>query len=108
MTAKHAPGSFTVAPTIGGYCIYREDNWPIAIVVQRDAHPLKGGGITDSEARANAWLFTMSPDLLALAHKYASECAGCGGERNHDDGEWMPCEECADIWHVIDLAEGRT
>ena len=44
-------------------------------------------------------------DLLALAKRYASECGDCAGTRVCQDDE--PCTECADIWAVIDKAEGR-
>ena len=43
--------------------------------------------------------------LLALAHQYANECGDCAGARVTPDDE--PCEACADIWTVIDKAEGR-
>lgn len=55
--------------------------------------------------KANARLIAAAPDLLALAHQYASECGDCAGERIDPDDE--PCEACADIWRVIDQAEGR-
>jgi len=45
-------------------------------------------------------------DLLALAHQYASECGDCAGARVCPDDE--PCTACADVWAVIDKAEGRT
>ena len=54
-----------------------------------------------------------APDLLSLANQYASECAECNGTRVVQvkqypgdievDGE-RPCDECADIWRVIDKA----
>lgn len=42
--------------------------------------------------------------LLALAKQYAKECSDCDGT-----GDWngKPCEACADIWIVINKAEGR-
>jgi hypothetical protein len=42
--------------------------------------------------------------LLSLAHQYAEECGDCAGTRVCPDDE--PCNECADIWAVIDKAEG--
>lgn len=55
---------------------------------------------------ANARLIAESPALLALARQYASECGECAGARVCPDDS--PCTECADIWLVIDRAEGRT
>jgi hypothetical protein len=114
MTAKHTPGPLTYAPTVGGYGIYRADNWPIAVAVQRDDNPVRGGFIADSEAKANAMLFAASPDLLALARQYAEECSECGGTAtvwtnppDPQDAKDSPCPDCADIWAVIDKAEGR-
>jgi hypothetical protein len=57
------------------------------------------------EGEANASLIVAAPDLLALAHQYASECGDCAGTRLCPDDE--PCMECSDIWAVIDKAEGR-
>lgn len=112
--SKHTQGPLTVSPTVAGYGIYRADGWPIAIAVQRDAHPVNGGAIADLEARANAALFAASPALLELAHKYADECAECGGTamiwtHPHDpqDSVSLPCPDCADIWAVISRAEGQ-
>ena len=58
------------------------------------------------QMRANARLIAAAPELLALAHQYAEECGECAGTRVCPDDE--PCTECADIWTVIDRAEGRT
>lgn len=52
-----------------------------------------------------ARVITACPDLLALAHQYASECGECAGARIQPDDQ--PCVECADIWAVIDKAERR-
>ena len=59
-----------------------------------------------AETEADAILIAALPDLIALAHQYASECGECAGTRVCPDDE--PCTECADIWRVIDMAEGRT
>lgn len=64
------------------------------------------GGITVAERNANACLIAAAPDLLTLAHQYASECGDCAGTRVCPDDE--PCTACADVWRVIDKAEGRT
>lgn len=114
MSAAHTLGPLTIAQTVAGYTIYRADNWPIGHAVQRDDHPVKGGGITETEAKANALLFAMSPALFALARRYASECAECGGvgksRISHHDrpDEIEVCDACSFIWAVIDLAEGRS
>ena len=62
--------------------------------------------------QANARLIAASPDLLALAKRYASECAQCDGDGrilvtfNDREAEYDPCEACADIRAVIAKAEG--
>lgn len=58
------------------------------------------------EAQANERLIAAAPDLLQLARVYATECGECAGTRITPDDR--PCEECADIWRVIDRAEGRS
>jgi hypothetical protein len=59
---------------------------------------------------SDARLIAVAPDLLALAHQYARECGDCSGTRITPDGNGgnEPCTECADIWLIIDKAEGRT
>ncbi len=47
-----------------------------------------------------------APDLLALAHQYASECGECAGTRVCPDD--APCTECGFIWDVINKAEGKS
>lgn len=63
----------------------------------------------------NARLIASSPDLLALAKQYASECSGCDGtgevEVHNADGEpagEAPCEDCANIRATLAAAEGRS
>lgn len=56
-------------------------------------------------AEKRARLIVSAHALLALAHQYASECGDCAGTRVCPDDS--PCTECADIWRVIDQAEGR-
>ena len=72
------------------------------------------GGRNDGDfsrpvADANARLISAAPDLLALAKKYASECAMCGGTNrdpwNSPTGK--PCDVCAPIHAVIAKAEGQ-
>lgn len=82
---------------------------------------VSGGGLgalysTEAAVRANACLIAAAPELLLLARKLASECAECGGSaekiRAHgsapEDEYAEPCAECADIWTVINKAEGRS
>lgn len=75
-----------------------------------------------SANEANAKLIAAAPDLLALAHQYASECAECNGTGTADAWEdnvpgditkgvhatTMDCEDCADIRAVIAKAEGSS
>ena len=67
---------------------------------------------TFSVCDANAALIAAAPDLLALAKRYASECAQCDGDGrilvtfNDREAEYDPCEACADIRAVIEKAEG--
>ena len=77
--------------------------------VARDGHP-------DLEvSAADMALIVTAPDLLALAKRYASECAECGGDGVlHADSSAYPdmkagadCPDCADIRAVIAKAEGR-
>jgi hypothetical protein len=74
--------------------------------VARDGHP----DLMVSET--NMALIAAAPDLLALAHQYASECAECGGTGTVVPWSLKPdvteaCSECTDIRAVIDKAEGR-
>lgn len=69
------------------------------------------GSISGYIEREAISLVSAAPDLLALAEKYASECAECGGEglvtlHTHQggidiDAEDQPCRDCADIRAVI-------
>lgn len=77
----------------------------------------KGFGIAGRMALADARLITAAPDLLALAHQYASECSECGGTglvtKSYGgdgygdrcaalaDADDQPCPDCADIRAVI-------
>lgn len=70
----------------------------------------KEGDFPKVIAEANARLIAAAPDLLALARRYAGECAECGGsgEEIVDDDKAVPCDACEDIRAVIDKAEGRS
>ena len=66
-----------------------------------------------AETQANTHLICAAPDLLALAKRYASECARCGGTGTidcvpFDNGisSTATCNDCADIRAVIEKAEG--
>lgn len=87
----------------------------LASVAYDDDDPLPH--LSLAEANANARLIAAAPDLLALARRCAHECAECNGsaeivcnDRGGDpaDDYSKPCPECADIWAVINKAEGRT
>ena len=95
MSAKYTPGPWHATPysSIVGIAI----SGPASVVAG-----VRGDQVT---AEANARLIASVPDLLALAHQYASECGDCAGTRVCPDDE--PCTECADIWRIIDKAEGR-
>ncbi len=62
---------------------------------------------------ANGALIAAAPDLLALAKRYASECARCSGTGMiecvpFDNGisSTVTCNDCADLRAVIAKAEG--
>lgn len=92
--------------------------------VVRDANGrrLFGGSWHDSHdknyplqpaSEKNLRLASAAPDLLALAKRYASECAWCSGTGTiehvpFDNGvsSTSKCIQCADIRAVIDKAEG--
>jgi hypothetical protein len=63
-------------------------------------------------ASANARLIASAPELLALAKRYASDCAKCDGEGhllvtfNEGCAEYEECPACADIRATIAKAEG--
>jgi hypothetical protein len=107
MTAKHTPGP---------WCVSRRGRRGLPHIMSEaglyvmDAKPrgVSGGGTV--RQMADATLIAAAPDLLTLARQYASECGGCGGVRYVEaDGVMTErqCDECADIWAVIDKAEGR-
>ena len=93
--SKHTPGPWTASPR-SAYVGTRSLN--VAAV-------LMGTLIPYEQRVANARLIAESPALLALAHQYANECGECAGTRVCPDDS--PCTECADVWLVIDRAEGR-
>ena len=100
----HTPGPWRASPdsSIVGTAVLAKGGLVIASVLgERDA------------VRSNAALIAAAPDLLALAKRYASECAQCDGDGrilvtfNDREAEYDPCEACADIRAVIEKAEGR-
>jgi hypothetical protein len=82
----------------------------VYLQVKTDADASTVSGWVKPQVRS---LIHAAPDLLALAHQYASECAGCNGA-----GTWtktsnisgpadrVPCEDCAGIRAVIAKATG--
>ena len=99
------PGLWTVG-------FYSPDGW----VSESDHDDPDAAAQRVSRLNGGNWptaLTDAAPDLLALARRYASECGECSGTRvvpvgHHDRPDTdVPCGECADIWTVIDKAEGR-
>lgn len=113
MSAKHTPGPWAVCQNPPN------SQWHAGITIG-EASP--GGRricdlallATAEVNAANGALIEAAPDLLALAHQYADECAHCGGTsrvwinptNDPQDDVDHPCPECADIWAVIEKAEG--
>lgn len=88
-----------------GDCIHSAEGWIVA-----SCHRFPNND--DTARPRNALLIAAAPELLALAHKYASECGECGGSRvvltENGDGQIADeqCTDCAFIWAVIDRAMG--
>ena len=111
-----------VAHTPGPWIISRDPRpnmeWNNSIAVAAKPHLElcqlyhSGPGWT-AQDEANARLIASAPDLLALAKRYASECAWCSGTGTiehvpFDNGvsSTSKCIQCADIRAVIEKAEG--
>lgn len=103
--AKHTPGPWSVSPYSS----------IVGIAISGGGYVVAGVRGDREFSEANARLIAAAPDLLALAHQYASECGECNGSRvvvgeHRRDGTYMGdehCTVCDDIWAVIDRAEGR-
>ena len=98
--ATHTPGPWRVLPT-NDCVIESEKHGNIALV--------NLARMSSADAR----LIAAAPDLLALAKRYASECARCGGTGTiecvpFDNGisSTVACNDCSDIRAVIEKAEG--
>jgi len=100
------PWVYQVSPLTGKDIQLKRAHWCVGIA--------GGQGLAlVFESEANARLVAASPQLLALAKRYASECAECSGEGCvRDEGSTdcdvnglVDCEACADIRAVIDKAE---
>lgn len=65
---KFTAGPWYVMPeqVTGGYVV-RPDGWSrgVCTVTQRDIHPILGMGINWDQARANAVLISLAPELLS-------------------------------------------
>ena len=100
----HTPGPWIIRHG----CIY-------GTVPERDPEYIcEPWGRGHAETQANMRLICAAPDLLALAKRYASECAWCSGTGTiehvpFDNGvsSTSKCIQCADIRAVIEKAEGR-
>ena len=107
--AKHAPGPWSI-DLRWSKPHYASINAPTHSALASVVWCMDGDQQTP-QCEANARLIAAAPDLLALAHKYASECAECGGTgviRATTSGcSDYPCYDCADIRAVIAKAEGR-
>ena len=109
--AKHTPGPWRLderrSPD-GLVARINSSRWDaLAEVVVR----MDDSDADDPVGLANASLIQAAPDLLALAKRYASECAECGGTgiaRDPDTNMGGPCPDCADIRAVLAKAEGTT
>lgn len=106
--SSHTPGPWMISDDDGGWLVHWSATEVCFIHLDDDE-----GGEYLARKRADALLSSSAPDLLALAKQYASECGECAGTRvvpGDDEGRFgdVPCDECADIWLVIDAAEGRT
>lgn len=95
MIAKHTSGPWKATPYSS----------IVGIAISGAGYVIAGVRGDREFSEANARLIAAAPDLLALAHQYASECGDCAGMRVMPDDE--PCTACADVWAVIDQAEGR-
>jgi hypothetical protein len=105
VSTQHTPGPWAVF----GWSIKARVNQHRVCTVGQADKVLKQFGDFDemqAECAANAALIAAAPDLLALAHCYATECGECAGTRVCPDDE--PCTECQFIWDVINKAEGRS
>jgi hypothetical protein len=117
LLAEHvAEGSHSPGPWVSFYKD-KYDEWHVGVPLSSGSMKLAlfPDGCPTDNPEADCRLIAAAPDLLALAKKYASECAGCDGE-----GTWvrvtniagpaikLPCEDCADIRKVIDKAEGKS
>ena len=109
--ALHTPGPWIADFNTGpAPLVRREDGHPVCLL-----EDVRTGG--PDRPAANARLIAAAPDLLALAHQVAGECAGCNGHGeivvnagpSHDaQFQTEPCPDCADIRAVIARAEGRS
>jgi|GEM_PF-5341696 len=105
-STKHTPGQW--------YAIQWSRHAATTVVVDDPTLLLGKRVIAECETEADARLVAATQDLLALAHQIATECGDCSGARvvptvleSGEYGRDAPCEQCADIWAVIDQAEGR-
>ena len=107
--SKHTPGPWS-EKLLGHHCIQAREGTRENVTLAEVFSMMEPG-----EREANAALIAAAPDLLALAHQYADECAECNGTgtrwtqpQDPQDSTEYPCPKCADIRAVIDKAEGRT
>lgn len=88
MSAQHTPGPWRATPYSS----------IVGIAISGGGFVIAGVRSDRPTAEANAHLIVAAPTMLAKLRQIADECANCQGAR---------CDDCADIWQVIDQAEGR-
>lgn len=54
-------------PCTGGIAVKDSDGWTVAVVIQRDPHPAKGGGISHDECEARARVIADALNAAGLA-----------------------------------------
>lgn len=59
-----------------------------------------------AEWTANARLIAAAPAMLAKLRSIAATCIECDGDGNLQASE--PCAGCADIWQLINEAQGQS
>jgi hypothetical protein len=110
MSAKHTP-NWRKGKRTAYFQHIDGDNWEgFGRVVVR----MQGANRDYAEGLANLALILAAPRLLALAKRYASECAQCSGTGKAPwfvDDSGIPsstvgCDACADIRLVVEKAEG--
>lgn len=99
MSADTSPSPWSIDPVRESDDVLIEDSRGRTVAYVGSFLHDRADPLTPAQIKANATLLRSAPDLLSLAHEFAESCAECSGAR---------CDDCADIWEAIDLAEGRS